>query len=241
MDFAVNNLSKYFLLGKHDGNINQTLVHVSSTTYNTYEKRTILEKTDDKFLYLIIVLRTSINSFLKNTASVYYKAFDEKLYLSANQKVSDKDDDAIDISEFANNSSHFAKVKNSMTTYINRIGRDTVTINKVSRLTQVKPQLVEELFIEILRDEKSNSLILDSIFKSFNSFNINLCDKYFILKTVQFLNSKYDSNKVKETADFVLNNRIPTYKKSASSTKSRYKKALILLYTIYLQKANCGN
>ena len=239
MDYTINTLSGYFLLSKYDGDINRTLQAVSDSIYDTYEKRTITANTDEDFLYLLVVLRTSINSFTKNTAAAYYKAFNSKLYISANQTVKDGETGS-DISEFTDNNANFIKVMNSMNTYINRMGMDKILVNKVARLVGIRVGIVEELFIHIVKDEKYNARLLAAIFQSFDSFNNQICTRNFVLQTVKFLNSKYDSNKVKLVSEEVLNEGIPGYKSLSSNSKSKYKRSLILLYSLYLQKANCG-
>ena len=65
---------------------------------------------DKKFIEFLIHLRTRVNSFVKNTSSVYYKVFAEKLYISANQSVIDTESGE-NIASFENNSSLIINIK----------------------------------------------------------------------------------------------------------------------------------
>jgi hypothetical protein len=241
MNFAVNNMTQYFLLKKFDGNIILTLNHIAESIRLKYGNSAyILSKSTSKILDYLINYRTRINGFLKNTASSYYKAYNSKLYLTSNvdTTVSNEDEDEASV-EFTNSSSKTLSIKNAFSSYINRIGTDSIIIDKVAANTQIKREILEELFVKILHDKESTDYLIDAIFESINSFDSNICDKYFLFKTVKFLSSKYNDNKLKPAVEKVLSEKYPKYKTLASSSQSRYKRALVIMLSIYLQRANC--
>ena len=98
---------------------------------------------------------------------------------------------------------------------------------------------MEEIFAKIVRDENVSERIVDSIFESLDTSKLVICSRSFTLQTLKFLTSKFDDNKVKVVVEEELTKHVSGYSSLASSSKSRYKKATILLFILYLQKSNC--
>lgn len=241
MDFTINNLSGHYLLTKFDGSFIKVIDYLAENNIKNYEGRSLIaSKNDGDFVYFIITLRTALNSLIQNTAKAYYINFNSKLYLSKNQTVTNEEGG--DISEFENNTSSFISFKNKVMTYINRTSIDTYLLKKINKVTGVKVSVLEDMFIDILKEEDRNEELLRAIFDSYKSINKTLiCSQSFISSNVKFLTSKYDDNKLKSELDGILHRGLGFgYKKMSDNSKRKYKRALVLLYTIYLQKANCG-
>jgi len=81
-DYVVNNeLSDKFLL-KTEGNVIGVMRNTTQTWIDTYKDRFTGVTDDEDYVYIIQQLHVRIKSFIKNTAEVYYKCYNDKDYLT---------------------------------------------------------------------------------------------------------------------------------------------------------------
>jgi len=239
MSFTLSTLNKYFLLGQTEGDLIKALMLTSLSSNEKYENN--LKSEDEKiFADYLLNLRTRINQLVQNLATEYYKVYNEKLYLNANATVYDEEGNEVS-GLFNNDSQNIIKIKNQLKTYITRVGMDINIIDKINNITEVKTQVVQKMFLKIMQNHNNTDYLIDSLISSLN-VNATICDKNFILNSIQFLNSKYDDNKFKPAVDAILSKEIEEYRTlSSSNSKSRFKRAIAIMFLIYLQKSNCSN
>lgn len=239
MSYTVSNLSGYFLLGKVEGDLFKMLSNINDSIYNKYNSLIVEEKNTKLFVDYAINLRTRVNAILQNTADAYYKVFNSKLYISANKTITDADSGE-DISDFRNNNDFVTKVKLNLRDYITKNNEDKLILEKVATAASVKIETMNEMFLMVLKDDKSLEELVTVIFKTLGSkLNNQLCSRSFVLENMRLLSSKYNDNAIKPKVDEILSKRLSGYKSSVSSTQSRYKRALLLTILLYIQKSNC--
>lgn len=239
MNYTISSLSNYFLLGQYEGNILDVLHHTLASSDEKYSNN-LLSENEKEFADYLLNLRTRINQSIQYLAKEYYKVYEEKLYLNAHKVV--VDEEGIEVSGlFGNDTQHLIKIKNTVNNYIINIGLDMNVINSVNRITEVKAETIKVMFEKILKDRHNCEKLVDSIFDSLGKMD-SICSKNFILNSLQFLASKYDDNKFKPEVERILNQEIGEYRKlNTANSKSRFRRALAILFLVYLQKSNCNN
>lgn len=176
MDYVVNNMltAKYDI--KQYGSVMGAIRSICNTWLKTYEKQ-IKSSSSEDIVYLIQQLHTRIKSFMKNIASLYYKAYEDKdKYISF-----DSDDYSEDNYHMADNDS--LRAERTIETAINYI-----TSNAVNR------SLCKSASDNNVRVDEVNSII-DSIV----SDNKNIPEIRELIRLMVY--SYYAQSKTKDVAD----------------------------------------
>lgn len=242
MDYVINNAlsSKYDI--KSQGSIIGAIRSISNTWYNTYSKE-IKEYTDEDIVYIIQQLHNRIKSFMKNIATEYYKAYDNK-----NQYLSyDSDNLSEDNYHLADNDSFKADraVEKTMQ-YINSTGVD-YRVCKMGSDSNVKTDEIKSIIESILSSNDN----IDEIRELVNLIIVS----YFVqsktkdVRDISFItfsiapkpNAKNkDILRQKEIVEGWLNENSDGYRKRRSrpGTNNSYTKSIFTYFTLMIQNAN---
>lgn len=243
MDYVVNNmLSNKFIL-KSSGNIIESIRSICNTWISTYKNR--FDSFDDEdCVYLIQQLHGRIKSFMKNIASLYYEAYENKSqfinyttddFSEDNYRMSNND---ITISEnYVNNA--MTKLMNESINY----KYCQMASSKIIKTDEVKT-IIEWI---IKNDDKSLNKVKELV--SLLVFNFTSNNKNKSVQNIEFIiysvtpkpNSK-DKNylKQKEIIETWLENGSNSFRRRRVSinVKNAFVKAVTMYFTLIIHYAN---
>lgn len=242
MEFVVNNA----LTGKYDlksqGNVIGAVRSISNTWYNTYKAR-FKSMDDEDAVYLIQQLHNRIKSFIKNIASLYYKAYEDKDYLTY---------DSEDFSEESYRlvSTDALKAQKSVDAAMNAITSSDVNYKlcKMASDSNVKTEEIKSIIQSILSDNDSlpevKELITLIVFTYFEQAKgeKDVRDIAFITYSIAPKPNSKDPHilRQKEIIEKWLMDGSPAYRKRKSriATKNSYYRAIYIYFTLLVHNAN---
>lgn len=241
MEYVVNNMltMKYDL--KREGSVFGAIRSICRTWLETYRK-TLLDPDDEDVADVIKQLHGRIKSFIKNIATLYYKAYEEKLYLTYDSDSSDEDTFRI-----ADNDS--LKTERCVENAMNFINNNNVDFHlcKLSSDQNVKINEVKSI-IESIQDDKKNIAEIKELFRILiseylmNSKDKNVASVEFVSYSVKAKPNSKNKNilRQKEIIEGWLDENSPQYRKrkSRAATKSSYYNSILTYYVLVVNKAN---
>ena len=241
MEYVVNNeLSQKYDL-KSQGNVIGAIKSICKTWITSYEKR-FKEMDDEDVVYLIQQLHNRIKSFMKNIASLYYKAYEDKEYLTYDSE---------------NHSEEGYRLVGTDSTKAQKAIEKTMTeitssdINyklcKMASNNDVHTEEVKSIIESIMNDKDSLveirelvTLIICTYFEQSKTKDIRDID--FITFSVAPKPNSKDPHilRQKEIVDNWLEDGSPAYRKRKNrlATKNSYFRSVFVYFTLLIHNAN---
>ena len=241
MDYVVNHmLSNKFDLIKA-GNVIGAVRSVSETWINSYSDR-FKDFTDEDCTYLVQQLHNRIDSFIHNIAVLYYKAYEDKDYITY-----DNDDVSEDNYHLADNDSF--RLERASQNAIDEITHKGVDYTNCKRSSNDAIKFDElKSILESIFDKQENlplvreyiTLLIALYFQ--NNISKDVRDLSFIsysIKVTPNSKNKYVLRK-KELLDLILLNNSEQFarRRSRAATESAYYRAINAYFALTIQKAN---
>ena len=241
MDYVVNNMltAKYELI--KSGNVIGAVKSIADTWISAYDSR-FKDFTDEDCAYLIQQLHNRVDSFMHNIAVLYYKAYEDKDYITY-----DSDNISEDDYHLADNDSF--KLSKSVEAAMNEItskGVDYTNCNRASN-NDVKFNELKQILESILNNKENLLLIKEYItilvalfFRDSKVKDVR--DLSFIsysIKTTPNSKDKYILRK-KELLDLILTNNSEQFlrRRSRAATEASYYRSINAYFALTIQKAN---
>lgn len=241
MEFVVNNMltMKYDL--KREGSVFGAVRSICLTWLETY-KDILKDPDDEENAELIKQLHGRIKSFMKNIATLYYEAYENKMYLTYDSDSNDEESFRIADSDSLRSERY---VENAMN-YINNNNVDfklcTMAADSNVKVNEVKS------IIESIQDDKQNIAEIKELFRILisdymqNSKDKNVASIEFVSYSIKAKPNSKDKNiiRLKEIIEGWLDENSPQYRKrkSRAATKSSYYQSVLTYYTLVINKAN---
>lgn len=241
MDYAVSQLSQKFNLVKY-GSVLKAVLSTAYTWLETYEDDRFKTFDDEDVVYLVQQLNSRLRSFMQEIAEVYYKAYDNKDYISY-----DSDDMSEDGYRLADNDSF--KAERAVEKAIDKIvssGVDMEAATKASR-GRIKVNELRSIIDTLTSDKKYLVEIKELIRLLVVEYMHNSTDKD--IGTINFVTTSTSSKpntknpniiRIKELLESWLDDSSPNYRKrkSRTATKLAYNKSVLIYFTLVTYKAN---
>lgn len=241
MEYVVNNMltMKYDL--KREGSVFGAVKSICKTWLATYDK--ILRNPDDEEnAELIKQLHGRIKSFMKNIASLYYEAYEKKMYLTFDSDSNDEenfrlaDNDSFKSERYVENAMNFIN-NNNVDYYLCKMASDqNVKIHEVQSI------------IETIQDDKQSISEIKELFRLLisdymnNGKDKNVASMEFVAYSVKAKPNSKDKNIIreKEIIEGWLDEKSAQYRKrkSRAATKSSYYQSVLTYYVLVINKAN---
>lgn len=241
MEYVVNNMltMKYDL--KREGSVFGAIKSICKTWLNTY--RNILRNPDDEEVAeLIKQLHGRIKSFMKNIATLYYEAYENKMYLTF-----DSDSTGEDSFRIADNDS--LKIERYVENAMNFINNNNVDFRfcKFASDQNVKISEVKSI-IESIQDDKQSISEIKELFRLLISEYMqtakdkNVASMEFVSFCVKAKPNSKNKNIIrqKQIIEGWLDEKSPQYRKrkSREATKSSYYQSVLKYYALVINGAN---
>lgn len=242
MEYVIN----YKLSNKYDikreGNLFGAIKSICNTWINTYEDK-LKNFEDDDVVYMVQQLHDRIKAFMINIATEYYKAYDDKEYLTYESDAAGEDGEY----RIADNDS--LKIENVIEKtmgVINKNNVDYVTC-KMAADSNVRTEEVKSIIETILSDPKNlpevKELIRLTVSLYFaNSKTKDVRDIDFITYSIKVKPNTKDPHvlRQKEIIENWLDESSPAYRKRKSrrATKSSYQKSVLYYFVLIIHNAN---
>ncbi len=241
MEYVVNNMltMKYDL--KREGSVFGAIRSICRTWLETYHD-TLMNPDDEENAELIKQLHGRIKSFMKNIASLYYDAYENKMYLTFDSDSADEDNFRL-----ADNDSFKGEryVENAMN-FINNNNVDFKLCQMASD-SNVKVSEVKSI-IESIQDDKQSIAEIKELFRLLiseymqNGKDKNVASIEFVSYCVKAKPNSKNKNvlRQKEIIEGWLDEKSPQYRKrkSRAATKSSYYTSVLTYYVLVINKAN---
>ncbi len=242
MEYVVNNMLTQKFDLKREGSVFGAIRSICRTWLGKYGSILKGNLDDEENAEIMKQLHGRIKSFMKNIASLYYKAYEDKNYLTY-----DSDADNDESFRLADNDSLRIEraVENAMN-YINNNHVDYMLCKHASD-SNVKVSEVQSI-IESIQDDRESLGEIKELFRIIiseyfqNTSNKNLASLDFVSKSITSKPNTKNKNIIreKEIIENWLDENSPAYRKRKSrpDTKSSYFKSILKYYVLVINKSN---
>ena len=241
MEYVVNNMLTMKFDLKREGSVFGAIKSICQTWLSTY-KNVFKNPDDEENAELIKQLQGRIKSFMKNIASKYYEAYENKMYLTFDSDSTDEDtyrladNNSLKSERYVENAMNFIN-NNNVDYYLCKLSSDQyVKINEVKSI------------IESIQDDKQSIAEIKELFRLIigdymaNSKSKNITSIEFVSYTVKAKpNTKSEIIlREREIIEGWLDEKSAQYRKrkSREATKSSYYTSILTYYTLVINKAN---
>ena len=241
MEYVVNNMLTQKFDLKREGSVFGAIRSICKTWLSTYED-TFKDPDDEEVAELIKQLHGRIKSFMKNIATLYYEAYENKSRLTFDSDSEDEDNFRIADSDSLKSERY---VENTMT-YINTHGVD-FKVCQMSSDSNVKVAEVQSIIESIQDDRESLAEIKELVRIIIGEYMSTSKDKD--IKSLDFINKSIAAKpntknqniiRQKQIIEGWLDEKSPNYRKrkSREATRSSYYKSILKYYVIIINRAN---
>lgn len=241
-DYVVNNeLSDKFLL-KTEGNVIGVMKNTTNTWITTYDDRFKGETNDEDYVYVIQQLHVRIKSFIKNTAEVYYKCYNDKDYLT--YESDDMSQDNFRLTQ--NDSTKIDAAVNRTLTYITTHDVD-YRLCKMCSDENVKTDEIRSIIESIVKNTDNLDLMrellylmVSTYFQSSSTKDVRDIDFItFSIKAKPNTKNK-DILRQGEVVEELLMSNSTAYsrRKSRKATQLSYNRAILTYFALIINSAN---
>ena len=245
MDYVVNNsLNNKFIL-KSQGSIFGAILYIVKKWVESYKRRFKVFE-DEDIVYMILQLHSRISSFMKNVAKAYYKAYENKDYMTYNSDNIDPESDGGKFHLATSDSFKAEKCVQKTMSYLVSSGVD-YRLCKMSSNENVSTEEIKSIMESLLNDKQYLISIRRVISILVYSYFVESKDKNVL--TVNFVafcvkpkpNTK-DPNfiELRDTLDNWLNSSSALYRKRKHrlATKNNYNRAVLMYMAMTIFNAN---
>ena len=241
MEYVVNNeLSQKYDL-KSQGNVIGAIKSICKTWITSYEKR-FKEMDDEDVVYLIQQLHNRIKSFMKNIASLYYKAYEDKEYLTYDSENHSEEGYRLVGTDSTKAQKAIEKTMTSITS-----SDINYKLCKMASNNDVHTEEVKSIIESIMNDKDSLveirelvTLIICTYFEQSKTKDIRDID--FITFSVAPKPNSKDPHilRQKEIVENWLEDGSPAYRKRKNrlATKNSYFRSVFVYFTLLIHNAN---
>ena len=241
MEYVVNNeLSQKYDL-KSQGNVIGAIKSICKTWVSSYEKR-FKEMDDEDVVYLIQQLHNRIKSFMKNIASLYYKAYEDKEYLTYDSENHSEEGYRLVGTDSAKAQKAIEKTMTEITS-----SDINYKLCKMASNNDVHTEEVKSIIESIMNDKDSLveirelvTLIISTYFEQSKTKDIRDID--FITFSVAPKPNSKDPHilRQKEIVENWLEDGSPAYRKRKNrlATKNSYFRSVFVYFTLLIHNAN---
>lgn len=241
-DYVVNNeLSDKFLL-KTEGNVIGVMKNTTQTWIDTYKDRLTGVTDDEDYVYIIQQLHVRIKSFIKNTAEVYYKCYNDKEYLT--YESDDMSQDNFRLTQ--NDSTKIDTAVNRTLTYITSHDVD-YRLCKMCSDENVKTDEIRSIIESIVKNTDNLDLMrellylmVSTYFQSSSTKDVRDIDFItFSIKAKPNTKNK-DILRQGEVVEELLMGNSTAYsrRKSRKATQLSYNRAILTYFALIINSAN---
>ena len=241
-DYVVNNeLSDKFLL-KTEGNVIGVMRNTTQTWIDTYKDRFTGATDDEDYVYIIQQLHVRIKSFIKNTAEVYYKCYNDKDYLT--YESDDMSQDNFRLTQ--NDSTKIDTAVNRTLTYITSHDVD-YRLCKMCSDENVKTDEIRSIIESIVKNTDNLDLMrellylmVSTYFQSSSTKDVRDIDFItFSIKAKPNTKNK-DILRQGEVVEELLMGNSTAYsrRKSRKATQLSYNRAILTYFALIINSAN---
>lgn len=244
MQYVLNNMLNDKFLLKSQGNIFSAILYICRTWVESYRSR-FTSFDDEDVVYLIAQLHSRIRSFMINIAKMYYKAYENKDYLTFDSD-NENTDNAAEYHLAQSDSFKAEKVIQKTMTFIINSGADY----KICKLCSNKTVKTEELksIIESILNDRTNipdvrkaiSILVYTYFVQ--SKDKNVLTMNFIAYSITPKPNTKDKHilELKKLIDDWLNTGSALYRKRKHRVASRndYNRALLMYFAMSIYGSN---
>lgn len=239
MDYVVNNLSNKYDI-KREGHVIGTVRSIGESWVKAYPKK-FKEFDDEDVAYLVQQFHNRIKSFIKNIASLYYKAYENKEYITFDSE--SQSDENFKLSD-----SDSMKAERSIEAAMTRINSMAVDYRfcKMSSDNLVKTDETKAIIESIIGNNSNQAeikelvrLLVYTFFASGNSKDVS--DIKFITFSVSPKPNSKDKhiNRIKEIVEgWLMESERYRKRKSRTATKNSYFKSILMYFTLIIHTAN---
>ena len=241
MEYVVNNcLSKKYDLTTF-GSVLGAVKSVGLTWVETYEKK-LRDLTDEDVVYLVQQLHSRIGSFIKNIATEYYEAYENKdLYIAYASDSYDEDDFHL----ADNDTLKIGKIVEKATNHINSVGVD-YRICKLCSTTDITPNEVKAVIESIVGNKENiytiKELISLMVSLYFASGEKEVSDIKFITYTIAPKPNAKQTEilRMKEIIENWLCESGTAYmrRRSRIATRNAYERAVRMYFALAIHNTN---
>ena len=241
MEYVVNNcLSKKYDLTTF-GSVLGAVKSVGLTWVETYEKK-LRDLTDEDVVYLVLQLHSRIGSFIKNIATEYYEAYENKdLYIAYASDSYDEDDFHL----ADNDTLKIGKIVEKTTNHINSVGVD-YRICKLCSTTDITPNEVKAVIESIVGNKENiytiKELISIMVSLYFASGEKEVSDIKFITYTIAPKPNAKQTEilRMKEIIENWLCESGTAYmrRRSRIATRNAYERAVRMYFALAIHNTN---
>lgn len=241
MEYVINNElgEKYDIINK--GSVFGAINSVCKTWLNSYEDK-IKSKDDEEMVYVIQQLHNRIGSFMKNIAEEYYKAYENKKYMTY-----DSDDVSEDNYHLADSDS--LKAERVVAKTLEKINSSRVDYKlcKMSSDSNIRVDELQSIIESILMEPSNSNLIKELVTILITSYFTQSKDKDvrnvdFITYSIAPKPNTKDSYllRLKEIVEQLLSENSKAYirRRSRLATKNSYHRAIIMYFTLSIHMSN---
>lgn len=241
-DYVINNeLSNKFDL-KTTGSVIGAVKSINNTWIDTYSDKFKGETDDEEYVYLIQQLHVRIKSFIKNTAEVYYKCYNDRSYLT--YESDDMSQDSFRLTE--NDSTKIDSCTRRTMTYITTHDVD-YRVCKMCSDSNVKTEEIKGIIESIVKNTDNLdtitelvSLIICVYFESSKTKDVR--DIEFISFTIKAKPNTKNKNVLRqnEIIEQLLTENSLAYnrRKSREATRLSYNRAILTYFALIINQSN---
>ena len=240
MDFVINNMLTMKFDLKKEGTIFGAVKALSITWLNTYANMIKSHRDDDEVGKLLQQLRDREKSFLKNIASLYYEAFENRNYL--NYETDNLEDDKFRLVD--NDAATAARITENTMSYLtsNYVSLDICNKCKDSNVKALEIKDIIESILgnkDNLHDVRTcvNILIVDFL-RNYPGKRIGSTD--FVAYSIKAKPNTKDKNliELKTIIGSWLDENSPNYRrrKSRLATANSYYRSILLYFVLTINK-----
>ena len=244
MIYVINNLTNKYDI-KTQGNVLGAIRSIDKTWMKTYGKD-FKSFDDEDITYLVQQLHSRIKSFMKNIATLYYAAYENKDYISYNGDAISDDENG----EYRLADSDSMKAERIIEKTMEKINTTSVDYRycKMSADANIKTEEIKSIIESIVNGGKKNMaevkelirILVCTYFENFKSREVS--DIAFITFSIQPKPNTKDKNinRLKEIVETWLEENSVRYRKRKSrlATKNSYNRAILMYFVLVCHTAN---
>ena len=244
MQYTINNLSNKFIL-KRTGSVYQSLVETTAGLIKKYPKLLSSESDEDVFKYIMNCV-TRVHNLVKNVFAQFKKNYDSNRYINSLKSTDEEDGRLLDRD---NAGSMIEKLSDNTLLSIKSNDVDIRIINIVAKSNQLTVLSMRSAMERIYKNERDDiKVILKELLSVFlieeKRSADDICSPSYLNTVLKVYRQTHSLSKsiinIKNTLDKILKKNSDDYVSTTrAATKSNFKKATFMYFSLILQRNVC--